>query len=101
MTIEHGNDADYRLPATAVPTRYSLRVDPDIGRRCFEGEVAVELTVTAETTELVLNAAELEVGDRFLFSEEVFELHHPVPVPEAIEVPGLPVADSHRAPVPG
>ena len=66
MTIEHGNDADYRLPATAVPTRYSLRVDPDIGRRCFEGEVAVELTVTAETTELVLNAAELEVGDASL-----------------------------------
>jgi Amt family ammonium transporter len=43
----------------------------------------------------------LEVGDRFLFNEEVFELHHPVPVPEAIEVPGSPVPDSQRAPVPG
>ncbi len=44
---------------------------------------------------------ELEVGDRLLFSEEVFELHHPIPVPEAIEAPGSPVADSQRAPVPG
>ena len=43
----------------------------------------------------------LEVGDRFLFKEEVFELHHPVPAPDAIELPGSPVGDAHRAPVPG
>jgi Amt family ammonium transporter len=68
----------------------------------YSGAMAVGiLKLVSLLVPLRMAGAELEVGDRFLFSEEVFELHHPVPVPEAIEVPGLPVADSHRAPVPG
>ncbi|MHB1577063.1 MAG: ammonium transporter [Candidatus Dormibacteria bacterium] len=39
---------------------------------------------------------ELEVGDRLIFNEEVFELHHPIPVPEPID--GASEVGGHAAP---
>jgi len=45
---------------------------------------AIGLVVPLRMTEL-----ELEHGDRVLFDEEVFELHHPIPTPEPILTPEL------------
>jgi Amt family ammonium transporter len=45
---------------------------------------------------LRMNALELEHGDRVLFDEEVFELHHPIPTPEP-----LPAQDPLPFPTPG
>ena len=45
---------------------------------------------------LRMNALELEHGDRVLFDEEVFELHHPIPTPEP-----LPTQDPLPFPTPG
>ncbi|MHB1522564.1 MAG: nuclear transport factor 2 family protein [Candidatus Dormibacteria bacterium] len=50
---------------------------------------------------LRMSEREVEVGDRILFNEEVFELHHPIPAPEPIEVVGTPVGEHQRAPAPG
>ena len=38
---------------------------------------------------LRMSALELEHGDRMLFDEEVFELHHPIPPPDPIPTPEL------------
>jgi puromycin-sensitive aminopeptidase len=62
MTIEHGDDADYRLPRTVLPRRYVLQLSPDLDRARFSGHVAIEIDVTTTITEIVCNVAELDVS---------------------------------------
>ncbi len=57
---------------------------------------AISLVVPLRMTE-----RELEGGDRLIFNEEVFELHHPIPPPEPIEAPGLVSIDRDPAPASG
>ena len=52
---------DYRLPTTVVPSRYDLRLEPDLEAATFAGEETVAITVTGPVTEIVLNAAELAI----------------------------------------
>jgi puromycin-sensitive aminopeptidase len=52
---------DYRLPATAVPARYEIRLEPDLEAATFAGEETVTLTVKEPVSEIVLNAAELAI----------------------------------------
>lgn len=51
----------YRLPATVVPERYDLTLEPDLERGVFTGEETVVVTVREPVREVVLNAAELEI----------------------------------------
>jgi len=51
----------YRLPRDVVPTRYDLRLEPDLAASTFAGEETITVTVRETTDELVLNAAELEI----------------------------------------
>jgi puromycin-sensitive aminopeptidase len=53
--------ADPRLPRTAIPSRYELRLAPDLAAASFSGVVDIDLRVAEATDRLVLNAAELEV----------------------------------------
>jgi puromycin-sensitive aminopeptidase len=53
---------DYRLPATVVPSRYDIRLVPDLERAVFSGEETVTVTVLEPVTEVVLNAVDLEVA---------------------------------------
>jgi aminopeptidase N len=55
-----------RLPTSARPRRYDLRLAPDLATSTFRGDVAVEVDVESDTAELVCNAAELEVGDAWV-----------------------------------
>ena len=52
----------YRLPRTATPSRYDLLVETDLETSAFHGSVAIGVTVHEPTRELVLNAADLDVG---------------------------------------
>jgi puromycin-sensitive aminopeptidase len=52
----------YRLPPTVVPTRYDLRLDPDLQTGTFAGEETVAITVRQPVEEIWLNAAELTIG---------------------------------------
>lgn len=51
----------YRLPRTALPTRYDLVLEPDLPAATFTGEVTIAVDVVAEAAELVLNTNELEI----------------------------------------
>ncbi len=52
---------DYRLPTTVVPTRYDIRLEPDLDAATFVGEETITVTVKEAVTEIVLNAVEVLV----------------------------------------
>src|SRR5215475_1323231 len=51
----------YRLPRNVVPTRYDLRLEPDLKTFTFAGDETITLTVTEATRDILLNAAELSI----------------------------------------
>jgi puromycin-sensitive aminopeptidase len=53
----------FRLPAYVSPRRYQLEISPDLERSRFEGSVSVTLDVLEATSQLVLNAAELDLSE--------------------------------------
>jgi puromycin-sensitive aminopeptidase len=53
----------YRLPRHVVPTRYELRLEPDLPAHAFTGRETVTVTVVEPTAEILLNAVELDVTD--------------------------------------
>src|SRR5262245_28678491 len=52
---------DYRLPTTVVPSRYEIRLEPDLERATFAGEETVKVAVLEPVSEIVLNAVDLEI----------------------------------------
>ena len=50
-----------RLPESARPERYVIRLTPDLNAHTFTGQESVELVVQEDTRDLVLNACELDV----------------------------------------
>ncbi|HXV68210.1 MAG TPA: M1 family aminopeptidase [Nitrospira sp.] len=52
----------YRLPRHVFPTRYELRLEPDLVTATFTGDEIVTLTVTQPTTMIVVNAVDLSVS---------------------------------------
>src|SRR6266508_3616131 len=52
---------DFRLPATVVPARYDVRLEPDLEAAIFTGEEIIAVAVKEPVTEIVLNAAELQI----------------------------------------
>ncbi|HBI45787.1 MAG TPA: peptidase, partial [Planctomycetales bacterium] len=53
----------YRLPRTVVPSRYDLRLEPDLANATFAGRVEIAVTVHESVEEIVLNAAELAISE--------------------------------------
>ena len=51
----------YRLPRHVVPIRYDLRLEPDLPASSFAGEEIITLTIHQPTSEIVLNAIELDI----------------------------------------
>jgi puromycin-sensitive aminopeptidase len=56
----------YRLPRTAVPSRYDIRLEPDLTTLTFRGQQTVALEVTETIAEVVLNAIELAIDSASL-----------------------------------
>uniref|UniRef100_A0A7N0V5C6 Aminopeptidase N-like N-terminal domain-containing protein n=1 Tax=Kalanchoe fedtschenkoi TaxID=63787 RepID=A0A7N0V5C6_KALFE len=50
-----------QLPKFAVPSRYELRLKPDLVGFTFSGSVNIELDIVSETKFLVYNAVELTI----------------------------------------
>ena len=53
---------EYRLPTVVVPSRYDIRLEPDLDAATFAGEETIAVTVHEPVTEIVLNAAELVIS---------------------------------------
>ena len=58
--IRQGTDP-YRLPRHVIPTRYDLRLVPDLTAAAFTGQVAITLTVRTKTQTILLNATDLVI----------------------------------------
>ncbi|MGA6974671.1 MAG: M1 family metallopeptidase [Candidatus Binatus sp.] len=52
---------DYRLPKSVTPKRYDIRLTPDLKAFTFQGEVNIAVVVNEATSDVVLNALELEI----------------------------------------
>jgi puromycin-sensitive aminopeptidase len=53
----------HRLPRDVVPEHYTLVFEPDLDQASFTGEATLELRARKVTTEVVLNAAELDITE--------------------------------------
>jgi puromycin-sensitive aminopeptidase len=51
----------YRLPRAVVPSRYDIRLEPDLTTFTFAGAETVAVTVSAPVTDIWLNAVELSI----------------------------------------
>ena len=51
----------YRLPRTAVPSRYDIRFEPDLTTLTFRGTQTVALDVAERISDITLNAVELTI----------------------------------------
>ena len=49
----------HRLPRTVVPSRYDIRLEPDLETATYAGEEAIQVEVRDEVDEVQLNAVEL------------------------------------------
>jgi puromycin-sensitive aminopeptidase len=56
------DEARWRLPTAVRPIRYELLLAPDVTTSTFAGNVRIECSVIEPTSEIVLNAADLQVG---------------------------------------
>ena len=59
----------YRLPRFARPTRYDLRLEPDLATLSFTGDETVTLEIIEPTAEIVMNAVELKIGEATITGE--------------------------------
>jgi puromycin-sensitive aminopeptidase len=50
-----------RLPRAVRPRRYDLAIEPDLDTCVFGGSVAIDLAVEAPTSEIVVNARDLDI----------------------------------------
>ncbi|HEY5932610.1 MAG TPA: M1 family peptidase, partial [Nitrospira sp.] len=75
-----GSRDPYRLPRHVIPTRYDLRLEPDLTGATFTGQVTITITVEQTTRSILLNAVDLLVtsallegprGERFEASVEL------------------------------
>lgn len=69
MTTSSAIVDPYRLPRHVIPTYYDLRMEPDLHSHSFTGHEIVTLTVTESTTDILLNATDLDVSAATLSGE--------------------------------
>jgi puromycin-sensitive aminopeptidase len=53
----------HRLPRTVLPRRYDLTLEPDLEAATFAGREVIAVEVLTETSEVVLNAVEIEIDE--------------------------------------
>ncbi|KAF8061516.1 leucyl aminopeptidase [Lyophyllum atratum] len=62
-------DSEYRLPTNVKPTHYDVTIKTDLEKLEFGGFVKISLDVQHDTTSIVLNTADLELGKASIYSD--------------------------------
>jgi len=62
LATSRAADGPYRLPRTLEPVAYRLEIAPDLEHATFTGTEEIDVVVHEQTDEIVLNAADLDVG---------------------------------------
>jgi puromycin-sensitive aminopeptidase len=75
----------YRLPRHVVPTRYEIRLEPDLVTASFTGSEIVTVTVTEPTAEIALNAVELSIAEALVENDRGERLAGRATIDEAAE----------------
>src|SRR5262245_6677385 len=63
-------DDPYRPPRHILPTRYDLRLEPDVASATFVGRASIAVTVIQPTTVIVLNALDLTIESAAVEAEQ-------------------------------
>jgi puromycin-sensitive aminopeptidase len=87
--LEVGIVNEHRLPRHVAPTRYELRLEPDLSTATFLGSEVVTLAVSEATSDVVLNAAELSVTEAVVTGERGETYRGTVSLDEQLERCGL------------
>ncbi len=75
----------YRLPRHVVPTRYDLRLEPDLTTSTFAGDQTVTILIHEPTAEISLNAAELAIASATVENPQGVTCHGAVTLDESLE----------------
>ena len=75
----------YRLPRTVVPSRYDIRLEPDLTTLTFRGEETIAVAVAEPIDEIVLNAVELTVDEAVVVDARGHEQRATVTLDEPAE----------------
>ncbi len=59
----------YRLTRLVVPSRYDLRLEPNLDAATFAGDEIITVTIEQPTSDITLNAAELDITDASIQDE--------------------------------
>ncbi len=49
------------LPSNAIPSKYTLRLRPDLEKFVFSGEEVIDLDISETITEIMMNSSEIEI----------------------------------------
>jgi puromycin-sensitive aminopeptidase len=75
----------YRLPRHVIPSRYDLRLEPDLDQAIFQGQETVTITVSQPTTVIVMNAAELMISRAYAENARQQRLHASIELDETLQ----------------
>ncbi|MBW3592034.1 MAG: hypothetical protein KY393_09375, partial [Actinobacteria bacterium] len=56
----------YRLPRNAIPSHYDITLEPELESGTFTGSVAVQISLTQATDEILLNALDFSIDEAWL-----------------------------------
>ena len=77
------------LPETARPSKYRIKLQPDLTTFTFSGEQSVDLQILEPTTSIVLNAIDLDISVATLHANGVTLSTPEITIDKESETPTL------------
>jgi len=75
----------YRLPRTAIPSKYEIALTPDLAKFTFAGKETIHLDIKEPVKEITLNAIEIDIQKATVLSSSGKELKALISLDEKLE----------------